>query len=148
MTPLDDADLIAGFEACTVPNESFHHADHVRVAWLYLGRSSWLAAADTFTTNLRRFAAAHGKPERYHATITCAYLLLIHDRIVTRGRGGTWSEFAGANPDLLTWQPSILTRYYSQELLASELARGTFLWPDRLVDVPRFSCGVGAPTAR
>jgi hypothetical protein len=31
---------------------------------------------------------------------------------------------------LLTWQPSILNRYYSKELLASDLARRTFVMPD------------------
>jgi len=29
------------------------------------------------------------------------------------------------------WQPSILDRYYSRELLDSDLARSTFVWPDR-----------------
>ena len=33
---MTDAELLAGFEACTL--ESFHHADHVRVAWIILHR--------------------------------------------------------------------------------------------------------------
>ena len=41
-----------------------------------------------------------------------------------------WAEFEAANPDLLVWKPSILGRYYSKELLASDLARRTFLMPD------------------
>jgi len=125
----DDA-LVAAFEACTAPDAGFHHADHVRVAWIYLGRLPLLAAADSFAASLERFAAAHGKPQLYHETITLAYLLLIHDRIVRHGRGATWTEFADAHPDLLTWQPSILDRYYSPTLLGSDLARGTFVWPD------------------
>jgi len=43
-----------------------------------------------------------------------------------------FSDFAEANPDLLSWKPSVLDRYYSKELLASDLARRTFLMPDRL----------------
>src|SRR5882762_5551498 len=81
----DDDALVAGFEAGTTPNAGFHHADHVHVAWVYLGRLPLLAAADTFAANLKRFATAHGKPKLYHATITLAYLFLIHDRIATRG---------------------------------------------------------------
>ena len=65
-----------------------------------------------------------------HETISLAYLLLIHDRIVTRGRGATWDDFAEANPDLLVWPSSILTRFYSQALLDSDLARRHFVWPD------------------
>jgi hypothetical protein len=131
---VSDAELVAAFEAGRVAagREGFHHPDHVRVAWIYLGRLPLLAAAETCIANLKRFAAAQGKPERYHETITLAYLLLIHDRIVTRGRGATWDEFAEANPDLLVWQPSILARYYSQDLLDSDLARRDFLWPDRM----------------
>ena len=125
-----DDELMAGFEAGTEPTGGFHHADHVRVAWIYLTRLPLLAAADAFATNLKCFAAAQGKPERYHETVTLAYLLLIHDRIVMRAGGGTWGEFAGANPDLLTWKPSILDRYYSRELLDSDLARTAFVWPD------------------
>jgi hypothetical protein len=104
------------------------------VAWNYLGRLPLLAAADRFAASLKRFAAAHGKPQLYHETITLAYLLLIHDRMVTRGRGTRWSEFAEANPDLLAWKPSILDRYYSKALLDSDLARKAFVWPDRMAN--------------
>ena len=127
-----DADLVAAFEAGRVAAgcDGFHHADHVRVAWTYLGRLPLLDAANAFVTNLKRFAAAQGKPERYHETITLAYLLLIHDRIVTRGRGATWDDFAAANPDLLVWPSPVLSRYYSQDLLESDLARRHFRWPE------------------
>jgi hypothetical protein len=130
----DDATLVAAFEAGTAPPEGFHHANHVRVAWMYLGRLPLLAAAERFVAGLKGFAAAHGKPQLYHETITLAFLLLIHDRIVTRGRGRNWREFADANPDLLTWKPSTLDRYYSPDLIGSDLARRAFVWPDRMTD--------------
>ena len=38
-----------------------------------------------------------------------------------------------ANADLLIWKPSILERYYSRELLSSDLARRTFVMPDRRI---------------
>jgi hypothetical protein len=125
-----DEDLIACFEAGRAPGAGFHHADHVRVAWTYLSRLPLLAAADAFCANLKRFAAAQGKPGLYHDTITLAFLLLIHDRIVRGDPAGTWDAFAEANADLLVWQPSVLARYYSQPLLDSDLARRTFVWPD------------------
>ena len=123
----DDDALVAGFEAATLA--SFHHADHVHVVWIYLGRLALLDAAQAFTANLKRFAAARGKPDLYHETITLAFVLVIADRIARRGRGDTWSAFAAANPDLLTWQPSILDRCYDRETLDSPLAKRTFLWP-------------------
>jgi hypothetical protein len=51
---------------------------------------------------------------------------------VRRSGGGLdWEEFARANPDLLTWRPSVLDRYYTPETLGSELARSVFLLPER-----------------
>jgi len=78
---MTDEEFIAGFEACTLPAETFHHEQHVRVAWLYLQRYSVLQTLERFSENLKRFATANGKPNLYHETITWAYVLLIHDRI-------------------------------------------------------------------
>jgi hypothetical protein len=104
---MSDDELVAYFEAGDEPPCGFHHGEHVRVAWVYLRRESMPAALERFRTGLRRFAAAHGKPERYHETITTAYVLLIHERMMRRPVL-TWEEFAAAHDDLLAWSPSIL----------------------------------------
>ena len=75
---------------------------------------------------------AQGKPGLYHETITTAYLLLINERLDGAGRGMAWDAFADRNPDLLSWQPSVLERYYHKETLNSDRARRTFVLPDRL----------------
>jgi hypothetical protein len=130
-------DLLAAFEACAIRNEDFHHSDHVRLAFLYLCRFEPLEATRRFSEALRNFAAHNGKPERYHETVTWAFLFLIRERMTTallqNGHYPTWEEFAVGNPDLLNWKDNILRKYYSEEVLASDLARTTFLLPDRLV---------------
>jgi hypothetical protein len=126
---MNDRDFADAFERCTLPNGSFHHRDHVRMAWIYLRHLPLLDALARFTTSLRRFASANGHPEIYHATITWAYLLLTHERI-ERAPATDWESFASANPDLLTWRPSLLDRYYEPETLASDLARRVFVMPD------------------
>ena len=123
-------EFIAGFEACTLPGESFHHEQHVRVAWLYLQRYSVLETLERFSKNLKRFATANGKPNLYHETITWAYVLLINDRI-SRRPYESWEDFRNANTDLLDWKNSILKTFYSEETLQSELARRIFVFPDR-----------------
>ena len=127
---MNDSEFVRAFEACTLPNSDFHHADHVRVAWLYLRDKPLLAALDSFCTGLKRFAAAHGKPGLYHETITWAYLLLIHERRECMPSSHAWDEFAAANVDLLQWRPSILRRYYREETLQSDFARRVFVLPD------------------
>jgi hypothetical protein len=86
-------------------------------------------ALERFCGGLRRVAQAAGKPERYHETITWAYLLLINERMERSGRDLSWEEFARRNPDLLRWKPSVLEAYYSAEDLASDLARRVFVLP-------------------
>ena len=132
MTP----DLVARFEACTVPPEEFHHEQHVYVAWSYLQEMPLADAARRFIDNLKRFAASHGKVNLYHETITWAFLLLTNDRM-QRTPGRDWTAFRDANPDLFAWKPSLLDRYYRPETLGSALARSTFLFPDRNYEMLR-----------
>jgi hypothetical protein len=128
---MNDDELIARFENCDLPKESFHHADHVKIAFLYLGRYSALEAIQRFSASLARFAAGHGKPDLYNETITWALLLLIRERMVRAGGRQTWEQFAAANGDLLSWKDNILRKYYQDATLRSDLARNTFIFPDR-----------------
>jgi len=127
-------ELIQQFEDGTTPAESFHHADHVRLAFEYLRRYPALEALEKFSAALKRFAAAQGKAQRYHETITWAYLLLIRERQARAGRAQTWEEFAEHNPDLLMWKGGVLATLYRSETLDSDLARHTFVLPDRACD--------------
>ena len=127
---MTDDEFIASFENCTLGNESFHHSDHVRMAFLYLSRYSAIEALQRFSAALARFATAYGKPKLYHETITWAFLFLIRERLARAGYRQSWDEFAGANGDLLDWKDNVLKKYYRDETLKSDLARITFLFPD------------------
>jgi hypothetical protein len=126
-----EARLFDRFVDTTLPAEAFRHQQHVHVAWLFVRKHGMPAALAEFTTAIKHFADAKGATGLYHETITWAFLLIIADRQARRP-ADSWEDFAAANADLLTWQPSILNRYYSKELLASDLARQTFLMPDLL----------------
>lgn len=126
-------EFIHRFEADAIPEDSFHHADHVRLAFAYLSTFPALQALERFCAALKRFAAARGKAQLYHETITHAYFFLIRERMA-RSQSADWDEFAGANPDLLVWKNGILTRYYQEETLQSDLARAIFLFPDLFPD--------------
>lgn len=99
-------------------------------AFLYLNQYPVLEALLAFSSALRKFAQTHGKPQLYHETITWAYILLIKERMVRSGKRQGWDDFARDNPDLLAWKDGILSRYYLPETLASDLARGVFVFPD------------------
>lgn len=125
---MSDEELIHRFETCAV--NTLHHADHVRLAFAYLNQYPVLQALDKFAGALKRFAIARGKPQLYHETITHAYFFLIRERMA-RSEGADWEEFARRNPDLLRWKDGILSRYYQDATLQSDLARNVFLFPDK-----------------
>jgi hypothetical protein len=131
---LTDHELMEQFERATLPLECFHHREHVRVAFLYLTEYSVLDALHAFSRALQRFAAAHGKSRLYHETITWAYIFLIRERLAQSGKAQRWEEFAKDNADLLTWKDGVLTRFYREETLRSDLAREIFVLPDKYVE--------------
>lgn len=118
------------FRAGTLSTDAFHHADHVRMAWVYVREFGLELAARRFVDDLKRFAIAKGVPTLYHATITHAYLSLLAERAVLTPTDA-WDIFAAAHPDLLRWKPGVLDGYYSSERLWSNEARAGFLMPDR-----------------
>lgn len=124
---MNDRDFVAAFEACTLPATSFHHREHVRLAWIYLREQELIDVLPRFASGLRRFAASLGHAGLYHETITWAYLFLIHERM-QRSAAETFEEFAEANGDLFG---KVLSDYYESATLSSDLARRTFVMPDR-----------------
>jgi hypothetical protein len=106
---MTDEQFMANFETCTLPNESFHHRDHVKMAFLYLRYPPW-QALERFSLALARFAAANGKPQLCNETITWAFMFLIRERLARSRSEQTWNEFAAANADLLTWKDNVLKK--------------------------------------
>jgi hypothetical protein len=129
-TDISDAALVEGFLDTSLSTEAFHHAQHVRCAWLFVRQHGMPGALAAFPAALQRFADAKGATRLYHETITWAFLLLIHER-QQRTAAADWPAFAAANGDLLAWKPSVIDRLYTAETLASEFAKRTFVMPDR-----------------
>lgn len=128
----DERTLIESFEDHSLTPANLDHETHVRLGWLYLRRDPLLTAIDRFRRALQGYVAAHGQADRYHETITWAYLVLIHERMARHGSAQTWADFATHNPDLLGHGKSVLAPYYLPDTLASELARRVFVFPDAL----------------
>ena len=121
---MTDAEFLAALEAATLPESAFTHREHVRAAYLYLRRGSFGAALDAMAAALRRYAAAQGRPDRYHETMTVAFMALINERLAGDGDPGSWPAFAACHPDLLG--RGLLAAYYPAAFLADERARRVF----------------------
>ena len=67
---MNDAELTRALERGEIDNEAFHHASHLRVAWVYLSESGSVdEAADKMRDTLRRFAAS--AQCSFHLFMTC-----------------------------------------------------------------------------
>ncbi len=122
---MTDEDFIAALEACTLPQERFRHADHLRAGYLYLRRMGPIDALARMRETIRRYAKAIGADGLYHETITTAFMAVVNERIRLGGDGGGWPGFAAANPDL--FDKRFLLHYYRPETLCSARARELFV---------------------
>lgn len=139
---LADDELILRFEDLTLDPRSFRHAEHVRLAFAFLKHLDLFEALERYRRGLKGLAEHHGAPRKYHETVTCGMMVLVHERMVTRPGDGSWQGFVDENPDLLRWLDGAFFEHYPREVLQSELARSTFVLPHSVPDAP---VGSGSP---
>jgi hypothetical protein len=133
---MNDEELLEALEDCRLAPELFGHREHVRAAFLYLERLPFGAAIDRMRTTLQRYTAFLGRADKYHETLTVAFMCLVNAHR-QRGAYADWPEFAHLNPEL--FDSRLLRQYYDPATLASPQARTTFVLeklrspvPDRL----------------
>jgi hypothetical protein len=127
---LSDREFAEALEMCEMPNEYFHHLDHVRLAWIYLREMPEEDAKERMATMLKRFATHNARPERYHHTRTLAWMQLVGEAARTTPSIETFAEFIVAHPHLSDQQT--LLRHYSKIRLDSPDARAGWVGPDLL----------------
>jgi hypothetical protein len=124
---MTDGEFLRALEECALPPSEFGHFSHVRAAYLYLQADEFATALARMRRAIRNYARHLGKEDRYHETMTVAYLALIQQHIAERGDVGCWETFVRDNTELL--RPGLLLEYYPESQLNSELARRVFLLP-------------------
>ena len=126
--PWSDEDFLRAFEDLSFPADFFHHREHIRVAWLYLKSSDATRAAERMSEGIRRFANHHGATQKYHHTLTLAWMRLVAAALVETPEGYSFEQFLAAYPQLK--DTKLLDRYYSKELLQSAPAREGWVGSD------------------
>jgi hypothetical protein len=124
---LSDDELVRGFEAGTL--SEFPHASHVRLTLIYLGRHGEAEARRRLADGLLLFATAKGHPEKYHVTLTRAWLELIESALRRHPHTSDPRTLVAACPELL--DRDAIKCFYSPECLASDDARAGWVPPDR-----------------
>ena len=68
---MTDVELTRALERCEVPHTGFRHADHLRVALVYLNEAAAIGdAIDRMASTLQRFATSVGQPRKYSQATT------------------------------------------------------------------------------
>ncbi|MCP5366428.1 MAG: hypothetical protein H6907_17075 [Hyphomicrobiales bacterium] len=132
MTPLDDAAFLARLADTTLDPKAFNHRAHLRAAFLVLRDAATFGAAlDRMSALIRGFAGAHGQADKYHETVTVAFMALVNARLAAQGgdTGGApdWETFAAAHPDLL--DGGAVAALYPAGALDALLAKRAFVLP-------------------
>jgi len=119
---MTDDEFVRAFESCELSPDLFHHRDHIRLARIYVELDGE-KATERFRRSLRKFAAHVGHSEKYHETITVAWMRLVVHAVKDR-------ELEKLELERLMDKKHI-EKYYSPELLATDAARMGFVEPDR-----------------
>jgi len=124
-----DAAFLEAFEAGERPGGVFRHADHLRLAWLYLQRDGAALGEERIADGIRRFADAQGAVGLYHETLTRVWVRLVAAALAATPCGGSFPRFLEANPQLA--DKAYVFRFYSVEALSAARAREEWIEPDR-----------------
>ena len=125
----DAAEFVRQFEAGEYPGEKFHHGDHIRLAWIYVDSLGAAAAEEQIRTSILKFATHLNHPEKYHDTITRAWMRLVVFAHAIGPQRGDFAAFIDRHRWLL--ERNTLETFYSKPHLMSDAARNGWVEPDR-----------------
>ena len=108
--------------------DRFGHREHIQLTWLAVRRYGVAAAIDIVSDGIQRTSRYAGRPQKYHATISRAWVVLVGHHCTDRQ--DTFDEFLSGWPDLL--DKRLLSRHYRSAVLASAEARSGWVEPDLL----------------
>jgi hypothetical protein len=105
----------------------FGHREHVHLTWLAVRRVGVPAAVGLVSDGIQRTTRYAGVPQKYHATISRAWVELIGHHAAEHGEDD-FTAFADHHSALL--DKRLLTRFYRPATLASGQARTGWVEPD------------------
>jgi len=125
-----DPELAAILSAITGPAGQFRHRQHVNLAFAAVRRYGMPAATGKICTWIRHIAAYERAPQKYHHTVSRAWVEIVAEHVGADPDCADFDLFAGRNPALL--DKRLLTQHYRSATLASGPARDGWVEPDLL----------------
>jgi hypothetical protein len=108
---------------------AFGHREHLHLAWLAVREYGTGGASERIGAGIRRVAEYAGRPQKYNATVTRAWIELVGHHVTAEPETGDFNAFVGRHPALL--DKRLLSTFYRSATLASDSARRGWVEPDR-----------------
>ncbi|RZU48690.1 hypothetical protein EV385_0408 [Krasilnikovia cinnamomea] len=105
----------------------FRHRQHIHLTWLAVRGYGTGAAIALISDGIRRTARYAGAPQKYHATVSRAWVELVGHH-VAGSDDDTFDAFADRHPAL--FDKRLLARHYRSSTLATAEARSGWVEPD------------------
>jgi len=126
---MTDVEFARAFERGEIAPSAFTHQSHVRLAWVYLQEGpTFDAALSRIRDGIQRFAAAAGVSQKYHETITVAWMTLLDKARASIDSSCAFDELLRRVPELS--DKDLPLKYYTRERLFSDEARAGWILPD------------------
>lgn len=107
----------------------FGHREHVHVTWLAVRRHGVPGAIEVVSDGIQETARYAGAPQKYHVTISRAWVELVGHHVADEPSVTDFATFADRNPALL--DKRLIARFYHPATLATPAARSGWVTPDR-----------------
>ena len=122
------AELTAVLAEIVPPGGAFRHREHIHLAYLAVRRYGAGQAVDVVAGWLKHIVAYQRAPQKFHATVTRAWVELVAYHMAAAPPAPDFVTFADRYPPLL--DKRLLARHYSSRVLASPAAKTGWVEPD------------------
>ena len=116
----------------------FGHRQHVQLTWLAVRRYGTADAIGLVSNGIQATARYAGAPQKYHATVSRAWVELVGHHATRQPHATDFDGFAERNAALL--DKRLLSRFYRSTTLAGEEAQSGWVEPD-LAPFPWLAAG-------
>lgn len=127
---MTDDEFVQAFLSGDLPNERFHHRDHLRLAWILIRQRDMAEATRAISSGIRRFASHHGHAAKYHETMTLFWVRIVGHLVENRPDIADFDRFLATFPMLL--DKDLPYRHWRRETMGSPDARAQWVEPDLL----------------
>jgi hypothetical protein len=107
--------------------DRFGHREHIHLTWLAVRRYGVRVATTVVSDGIQRTARYAGAPQKYHVTMSRAWVELVGHHVLAEA-GGSFDSFAALHAEL--FDKRLLARFYTSATLACASARSWWVEPD------------------